>query len=293
MATSTSNRRKPRGYSTLQLTLGISVALHAALLGVRLVDPQRFDRIFQDAPLEVILVNSKSAEAPEKATAIAQASLTGGGDLDVGRSTSPLPPSPQKTEGDAEEDDAQQQIAALQLQQMQLLLQSKNTLATLPPPDTSPAAATPAQVEHEERRRKLIELIAEIEKRISEDNARPRKRTIGPSTREAVYAVYYDTLRRKIEGRGTVNFPRSGGKKLYGQLTMALTVNFDGTVLETDVVKGSGNPALDRQAQAIVRTTGPFERFSPAMQAQADQIVVESSFNFTRDDNLETRLSGR
>ena len=69
-----------KSLSTLQIALGISVAVHAALLTVRLVDPERFDNAFQDKPLEIILVNAKSDAPPEKATAIAQASLEGGGE---------------------------------------------------------------------------------------------------------------------------------------------------------------------------------------------------------------------
>ena len=82
-----------RKLSTLQLALLVSLGAHGALLAVRIVDPQGFNRIFEDTPLEVILVNSRSGEAPEKARAIAQASLAGGGDAQTGRATSPLPPS--------------------------------------------------------------------------------------------------------------------------------------------------------------------------------------------------------
>src|SRR3989442_6989756 len=46
-------------------------------------------------------------------------------------------------------------------------------------------------------------LLAEIEKRINEENARPKKRYISPSTREAVYAIYYDGLRRKVDRKST------------------------------------------------------------------------------------------
>ena len=46
----------------MQLALAISVSLHAAVLGVRFVDPEDFNRVFQDTPLEVILVNSKTTE---------------------------------------------------------------------------------------------------------------------------------------------------------------------------------------------------------------------------------------
>src|SRR5690606_29419096 len=71
--------------STLQVALAVSVAVHAALLTVRFVNPEGFNRVFQDTPLEVILVNARSDERPEKATAIAQASLAGGGDVERGR----------------------------------------------------------------------------------------------------------------------------------------------------------------------------------------------------------------
>lgn len=77
--------------STLSIALGMSVAIHAALLTVRFVAPEQFNRVFQDTPLEVILVNAHTQERPEKAQAIAQAALAGGGDAAQGRATSPLP----------------------------------------------------------------------------------------------------------------------------------------------------------------------------------------------------------
>ena len=133
-------------------------------------------------------------------------------------------------------------------------------------------------------------MLAEIEKRINEENARPRKRYISPATREEVYAIYYDDLRRKIEDRGTTNFPEAAGRKLYGQLTMVITVNYAGNVLSTEIVQSSGNKTLDRRAQAIVRGL-EFGRFSEAMRRRADQIVVVSRFRFTREDGLQTQLS--
>ena len=37
--------------TTLQIALGVSIAVHAALLTVRFVDPESFNRVFQDTPL--------------------------------------------------------------------------------------------------------------------------------------------------------------------------------------------------------------------------------------------------
>lgn len=174
-----------------------------------------------------------------------------------------------------------------------LLAQIKKQLAAMPPPDPKVPSADPAQAEREQKRKQLIKILAEIERRINEENARPKKRYISPATREEVYAVYYDTLRRKIEEKGTVHFPEQAGKKLYGELTMVLTVNFDGRILATEVAETSGNLTLDRRAQGIARSTGPFDRFSEAMRRKADQIVVVSRFRFASNETLETRLLER
>ncbi|NMM06615.1 TonB C-terminal domain-containing protein [Polaromonas sp.] len=281
-----------KSFSTLQIALGASIAVHVVLLTVRFIDPERFNRVFQDTPLEVILVNAKSNEKPDFAKAIAQASLAGGGELEKGRATSPLPPSALMELGDAAED-AQRKVDSMQEQQTQLLAQIKKQLASMPPPDPNVPSNDPVRAEREQKRKQLIKILAEIEKRINEENARPKKRYISPATREEVYALYYDELRRKIEDKGTVNFPEQAGKKLYGELSMVVTVNFDGRVLDTEVIQTSGNLTLDRRAQNIVRGTGPFGKFDQVMRRQADQIVVVSRFKFTRDETLETKLTNR
>jgi len=278
--------------STLQIALAVSIAAHGALLLVRFVDPEGFNRVFQDTPLEVILVNSRSGEAPERAQAIAQANLAGGGEAQAGRATSPLPPSALTELGDANEE-TRKQIEQLQETQQQMLTQVRRELALLPPTDPLRDQGTPEEREQEERRRQLIEVLAEIEKRINEENARPKKRYISPATREEVYALYYDKLRRKIEDRGTRNFPENQGKKLYGELTMNVTVDADGRVVETEVVRGSGSKILDRRAVAIVTAAAPYGRFNAAMRKNADQLVITSRFRFTREENLETTLSSQ
>ncbi len=282
--------KKLRKLSTLQIALLFSVAVHAALLGVRFVDPEGFNRIFQDTPLEVILVNSRSGEAPSVAAAIAQANLQGGGEAERGRATSPLPPSATMELGDSTED-ARRQVEQLQETQQQLLAQMRRELALLPPPDPQRDQGSPQERSLEEKRRRLIELLAEIEKRINEENARPKKRYISPATREEVYALYYDQLRRRIEERGTRNFPEYQGKKLYGELVMNVTVDAEGRVLDTEVVRPSTSKTLDRRAVAIVKAAAPFGPFSTAMRRKADQLVITSRFKFTRDEGLSTTLS--
>ena len=281
-----------REMSTLQWALIASVAVHGILLTVRFVDPEAINRAFKDTPLEVILVNAKGNERPEKAQAIAQANLAGGGEAAKGRAASPLPASPTMQLGDAP-DDARRRIDQMQQEQQQLLAQIRREIAALPPPDPKREGGAPQERDQEERRRQLLRLLAEIEKRVNEENARPKKRYISPATREEVYALYYDSLRRRIEDRGTRNFPEVNGRKLYGELTMNVTVDAAGRVVDAEIVVSSRNKRLDQQAVAIVRAASPFGAFSAAMRTQADQIVVTSRFRFTREDGLETTMTGR
>lgn len=281
-----------RDLSTLQWALLFSGALHGAVLTVRFVGPESINRAFRDTPLEIILVNARGKEAPAQAQAIAQAQLAGGGEAERGRATSPLPAAATVQLGDAA-DDARRRIDRLQQEQQQLLAQIRREVAALPPPDPQRDNGTPRESEQENHRKQLLRLLAEIEKRVNEENARPKKRYISPATREEVWAMYYDGLRRRIEERGTRDFPEANGRKLYGELTMNVTVNAAGRVVEAEIVRPSKSRRLDQQAMAIVRAASPFGPFSPAMRGQADQIVVTSRFRFTREDGLETSLSGR
>lgn len=282
-----------RRRSPLQIALLASLAIHAVLLTLRFTDPERFNRLFENTPLEVVLVNARSEQAPTQAKAIAQSQLAGGGEAVAGRATTPLPPSALNRAGDAAQDTALQQIEQMQLQQMQLLAQLRRDLAALPPPDPTEPARNPTQVAQEERRQQMLRMLAEIDKRIQEENARPRKRFVSPATREAAYAAYYDTLRQRIEARGTRDFPQAGGQKLYGSLTMQITVDARGRVVDAQVVVPSGNRALDSRALAIARAAAPFGGFTEAMRREADQIVVTSLFRFSREDGLETKLLAR
>jgi protein TonB len=278
--------------SVMQLALAISVSLHAAVLGVRIVDPQDFNRVFQDTPLEVVLVNARSTEAPTKAQAIAQANLAGGGEGDNGMATSPLPPSPSELIGD-DQTDAAKAIQQEQQEQQQLLTQIRRDVAAMPIPDPRKTSMTQAERQTEELRQQKLRLLAVIEKRINEENARPRRRYISPATREEVYAIYYDKLRHKIEDKGTANFPSLNGHKLYGELTVNLTIDAHGRIVDSDIIHSSNSRFLDQRALAIAQAAAPFGNFSDDMKAKADQIVVTSRFRFTKSDGMQATMTNQ
>ncbi len=280
-----------KSLSTLQWALGLSVLLHAVLLTVRFVDPDGFRRVFQDNTLDVILVNAQSDDKPEKAQAIAQATLAGGGEAEGRRIVStPLPPSAHPSQGDAPTAQNQRRIDAMLEQQEQLLAQVRQQLATMPKIDPRKLSDDPEARAQEERRQQLSRLLAAIERRVDEENSRPRKRYLSPATLGKVYAPYYADMSRKIEAEGTRNFPQVAGRKLYGELLMALLINHDGRILDARVVRSSGNRALDKLAELIAARAAPFGHFTAAMRQDTDQFDVTARFKFTHEQTLETTL---
>jgi protein TonB len=284
---------KWRSGNPLRLALGASVLVHAVLLGTRWANPAWVERQLTSDALEVILVNARTSERPTRAQAIAQHNMAGGGAAERGYASSPLAAENITQTGAAAQDANQRKLQNLQQQQSQLLAQIKQQLANLPPLAPQPTEPSPAQLAQEQQRQQLLKLLAQIERRIHTENARPRKRYVSPATQEAVYALYYDQLRIKIETKGTHNFPVANGQKLYGALTMLITINSDGRVLQTEVIAPSGNPTLDRRAQAIVQSAAPFGAFNAAMRNQADQLLVVSTFTFNRDETLQTQFVGK
>ncbi|MYM30097.1 energy transducer TonB [Duganella sp. CY15W] len=283
----------------LYLALGISLVAHGAMLAVHFAAPAPTPAQATDPGLEVILVNAKHNKAPLKADAVAQANLDGGGTVDQGRSKSPMPDMRKTEMGDSVKA-SKRRIRELEEQQKNLLTQVKSSASIEAPPITekNKPDPTPTGADLLESSKAIARRVAEISETIEEQNKRPKKTTITPSTREAGYATYYKTMQKRIEDFGTLNFPNNNGHKLYGQLMLLIPVFQDGTIYEKDggikVERSSGNPALDEAAIRIVRRSAPFGKFPPNMRSsdRDDLWVIITTFRFTRDDKLQADLSG-
>lgn len=299
------NRPDWSGSSTLTKALVASLFLHVLLLFVRVVAPEAFDIKRDDPGLDVVLVNAKSSTAPAKPTAVAQVNLNGGGEYDRQRATTPLPAETEQQTGDVIKL-TQRRIEYLEEEQRRLLTQSRSPAPlvnahTVKPgeqPQPSPTNGTDDRTTQDE----IARLQAEIDRNLENYAKRPRRNVLtAASARQADYARYYDAVRRKIETHGTANFPSLNGRPLYGELIIVISVNRDGLlgynqdgykIEGIEVAKSSGNPALDRQAVAIVRSTAPFGAFPVEMRKRVDIQDVVATFKFTRA-GLETRLQTR
>jgi protein TonB len=252
-----------------------------------------------DPGLEVILVNAKHNKAPLKAEALAQANLDGGGNVDKGRSKSPLPDM-RKTEDGESIKASKRRIAELEERQRNLLTRVAKPDPFNAPPVTEKTAPDPlpSGADLLDASKAIARRAAEISETIEDQNKRPKKTFITPSTRGVGYAMYYKSLQKRIEDIGTLNFPQKNGRKLYGQLVLSIPVFQDGTIYEKEggikVDRSSGNAALDDAAINIVRRAAPFGKFPPNMlSADKDDLwVIVTTFKFTREDKLQADMSG-
>ena len=282
----------------LIIAVAASLLAHGALLAMHFVAPAPQSVVAADPGLEVILVNAKHAAKPLKADALAQANLDGGGQADKGRSKSPLPDMRKVEEGDSVQASARR-IAELEQQQKELLTQANKSTFSAPPitekDKLNPLASGSDLLESSKA---IARMAAEISQTVEEQNKRPRKTFITPSTQEVGYAMYYKTLQKRIEDIGTLNFPQKNGRKMYGELVVYIPIFQDGTIYQKDggarVERSSGNPALDAAALNIVRRAAPFGRFPPNMLSsdKDDLWVVITRFKFTREEKMEANLTG-
>ena len=279
----------------LTIAVAVSIVAHAALLTVHFVAPDAFKLNPVDPGLEVILVNAKQARAPLNADALAQADLDGGGNADAGRAKSPLPDLRRIENGDSVKA-LQRRIAELQQMQENVLTQVKaSRFNAAPVTEKDKPDPTRTGDDAIDTTKAIARRAAEITERIEDENKRPKKTSITPSTRAVGYAQYYKNMQKKVEEIGTLNFPQKSGKKLYGELIVYIPVFQDGTIYEKEGVRierSSGNPDLDKAALAIVRRAAPFGKFPPNMLSKDkdDLWVIITTFKFTREEKLEAQL---
>ena len=277
----------------LAVSVAVSLLLHAMLLTVHFRFPEAMHWKSAFQPLEVMLVNSKSRDRPERARALAQANLDGGGNSDARqRATSPLPTTNPKDPGrDLAETRRRQRD--LEAEQQRLLAQAREAHSSVPneTQGRNPAEEPTPQVsgrDMADRSLAMLHLQAQIARQTQAYQERPRKRFIGANTREYRFAQYEEDWRAKIERVGTLNYPAEARGKLYGTLRVTVTLRPDGSVESVDLDRSSGLKLLDQAAFRIVQMAAPFAVFPDSIRKDTDLLVITRTWFFAQGDKIWT-----
>jgi protein TonB len=275
------------------VALAISLVFHSVLLLITFQFPDALSLKRAPAPIEVVLVNSKSASRPVNPDALAQANLDGGGNTEANRRAKTNLPALPDMPTDAELSLASRRVQQLEFEAHHLLTQI-NPGSTAVDPKTLPVeqvvpsdAPKIADLPHD--RLAIARLEAQIAREWEAYQKLPKRKFLGARTQSAVEAEYLDSWRQRIERVGTANFPDEARRRgVFGTVMVTVAIRADGTVEHIEIDRSSGSRILDISVEKIVQLAGPFKPFPAELRKDADVLHITRNWAFTRSDLLIT-----
>lgn len=302
------------------MAIWFSVAVHAVILAVKF-EPELKQLAERLPSLEVVLVNTKTKDAPEKAELIAQANLDRGGNTDLDRQMKTMLPTKKTKTTDvklqankqakaasesaklqAREAREEKRVAELEKQAQELFTELKVNKKLESNPfqqatSTNPEEGKQTEVSKTLNREALIaasleidHLEAQIAKQQDEYQKRPKRRFLGSRAKAADDALYLEAWRQKVERIGNLNYPAAArNQKIYGKLQLTVSIRADGSLEKVMIDKSSGSKILDDAAIDIVKLAAPYARFSKEMKTTTDILDITRTWTFTQEDALSTQ----
>jgi protein TonB len=276
--------------ATMQVAIIGSIAFHAFLivgLGFKIPGFGRLDEPHN--VMDVVLVNSKSAKRPDKADALAQANLDGGGNTDQKlRAKSPFP-AVDPNEPSPEMKAARSRVKELEAEAKQIMtvLKAKAAVTQAAPSADSTAKADAEARDLVEKSLEIARLEAQIRREHQAYQERPKRKFIGARASEYRFAQYVDNWRQKIERIGNLNYPEEAkARNIHASLQLTVAIKADGEVEGVEINKSSGYKFLDQAAIRIVRLAAPFDRFPEAIHTDTDILHITRTWSFTKGDQV-------
>ena len=279
------------GGPLLVAAFAISLVLHGLLLLIQFRLPD--SKPVRDKGLEVVLVNTRHAKAPDKPDVLAQANVDGGGNTEQNvRPSTPLPPQPTRRDGDAlieakrrtpEPLRDQKQVITRDKAPAKVAAAPKKVEQPLPKPEPPPQLSG---LDLLDSAAAIAHLEGKIDRDLQELAKRPRRKFLSPSAKEYGFALYEDSWKQKVERVGTLNYPDAARGKLYGSLLLSVSIRADGSVEKVSVQRSSGHKVLDEAAVRIVKMAAPYAPFPPDIRKDYDIIEITRTWKFERSDRV-------
>lgn len=308
------------GMSPFVIAIWLSISVHVVLLAIKF-EPELKKMVERLPSLEVVLVNAKTKNAPEKAELIAQANLDRGGNTDLDRQMKTMLPTKNNQKSEvklqqnkqqkaasksiklqAKEAREEKRVAELEKKAQELFTQLKSTKKLEADPFEKMTTKQPDEGQEKQFSKSLSReallaasleidrLEAQIAKQQDEYQKRPKRRFLGSRAKAADDALYLEAWRQKVERIGNMNYPAAArNQKLYGKLQLTVSIRADGSVEKVVVDKSSGFKVLDEAAINIVKLAAPYAKFSNTMRQTTDILDITRTWTFTQEDALSTQ----
>ena len=274
----------------LSLTFCLAAIFHALIiLGIVFAPEEKVGPRYDY--MDIVLVR-QSSEAPEDADVLAQANLSGGGD--IATESVPAAPLPAAEQADLAEPMAPQDIEPVTepelselplppeqetVQQLAVEVETPKT-AVEEVPDTV-QTNRPSASELITNSLKMATLSSEVQRKLETKANRPKRTFISANTREYKYAAYMEAWRAKVERVGNLNYPEEARRrKISGQLVLDVALNPDGKINQITIRSSSGHKALDDAAIRIVELAAPYAPFPDAIRAETDVLHITRTWQF-------------
>jgi protein TonB len=135
----------------------------------------------------------------------------------------------------------------------------------------------------------LSGLIANLDNQQINQAKKAKKRQVSAAIHRSSDALYLDSWRRKIETIGNQNYPEKAKQdKIYGNLTLKVAINQNGTINQVSIMKSSGKKLLDDAAIRIVRLAAPFKPLTNEMAKDTDILEIIRIWRFQADNKVHT-----
>ncbi len=224
---------------------------------------------------------------------LAQANVDAGGNTEQEvRASTPLPPQPNRQDGDALVE-AKRRTPEPVREQKQVITRDKAPakVAAAPKKVEQPAPAPEPQREISgldllDSAAAVARIEAQIDRDLKELAKRPRKKFIGARTQEYRLRSTSRTACRRSSASAPLELPRGGARgRLYGSLLLSVTISAP-TARWSGWGASSGHKVLDHAALRIVKMAAPYSPFPPDIRKDYDVIEITRTWTFTNSDQV-------
>ena len=233
--------------------------------------------------LDVVLVQWRSEEEPEKADYLAQANQQGGGETtEKSRPAEPVSgeiPTPLEGQNPVQ---AQEQVPSPEVEVREIVaVEAEQSQALQQTAVEQPEFERPDASQLMQQSMDMASLKPELSRKRQSVSKLPKREFISANTKQYEFASYMSAWVSKVERVGNLNYPSDlRRKKLHGDLVLTVGIFQNGTVESIDVKRSSGIAEIDEAAIRIVQMAAPYSPLPDNITERVDILHITRTWRF-------------